>query len=157
MYQQGMWVWVDGGELLSQQVQIFISKVKYKLKIIFCSVWTPRGLISRQMGFNEVRRTQSGRCIIPPLAHWAGQKVHQDTQGNIVISFASQAAEQYFAQIAQEELHTSVSWIVYFTVSRALQYNDIYINGNNALKLRVVTHSLKIPGLDDFLNDENCF
>ncbi|KAL8619555.1 hypothetical protein ACOMHN_019611 [Nucella lapillus] len=69
------------------------------------AVWTPQGVMSRKMGATEVRRTQSGRCVIPPLARWAGQYLERDDDGNVTIGFTSLAAEQHFAKIAQHEMH----------------------------------------------------
>ncbi|XP_076463999.1 uncharacterized protein LOC143296106 isoform X2 [Babylonia areolata] len=68
------------------------------------TIWTPRGVVSRMVGAKDVRRTKSGRCVIPPLARWAGQYMQRDDDGNVTIGFQSLAAEKYFAVMAQHEL-----------------------------------------------------
>ena len=65
--------------------------------------------MSRALEANEVRRTRSGRCVIPRLAVWAGQYAQRDADGNVTIGFTSAAAEQHFAKLAEQELHVPVS------------------------------------------------
>ncbi|KAK7505527.1 hypothetical protein BaRGS_00003272, partial [Batillaria attramentaria] len=69
------------------------------------SIWTPQGVVSRALEANQVRRTSRGRCVIPPLARWAGQYVERDTDGNVKIAFKSTAAEQHFAKMAEAEMN----------------------------------------------------
>ena len=64
--------------------------------------------MSRAVEAGQIRRTQSGRCSIPPLARWAGQYMQRDDDGNITIGFASQAAEKHFAKMAEQELGAPV-------------------------------------------------
>jgi len=86
-------------------VDLYFSVLFYCL----CAVWTPQGVMSRALEANEVRRTRSGRCVIPRLAVWAGQYAQRDADGNVTIGFTSLAAEQHFAKLAEQELHVPVS------------------------------------------------
>ena len=95
--------------LPSLLVEVYIFSILFYCVTYLCAVWTPKGVMSRALEANEVRRTRSGRCVIPRLAVWAGQYAQRDADGNVTIGFTSLAAEQHFAKLAEQEMHVPVS------------------------------------------------